>query len=78
MFLTLSTVPNVLAGMGIDTSQKSAIYIKYNFELASLGKDNLEEIISILRVNGIASERLDGDFSIIHRKIIRMFDDAGC
>jgi hypothetical protein len=42
--------------MAIDTSQKSAMYIKYNFDLASLEKDNLEEMISILRVNGIASE----------------------
>ena len=38
--------------MAIDISQKNAMYIKYNFDLASLGKDNLEEMISLLRVNG--------------------------
>jgi hypothetical protein len=38
--------------MAIDISQKNVMYIEYNFDLASLGKDNLEEMISLLRVNG--------------------------
>ena len=39
--------------MAIDISQKkNVMYIKYNFDLANLGKDNLEEMISLLRVNG--------------------------
>ena len=54
LFLVLSQI--FLQAWRLILLKKNAMYIKYNFDLLSLGKDNLEEIISILKINGIASE----------------------